>query len=159
MHFLHVQQRGTTSFHERVQTSAFSPKFEHAFPTRCSAKRVIKQHADLYGKTRVKRITQRAALCVYAVFLRISSKSAEFTRVLPCKMTFTINWIFSRVLPCKSQRGCQNRPQNGPLNRTRIALNTRFVEAKRVRVHKNVGFYRGKMSRNRPKSSVENRRF
>ena len=27
MHFLHVQQRGTTSFHERVQTSALSPKF------------------------------------------------------------------------------------------------------------------------------------
>ena len=91
MHFLHVQQRGTTSFHERVQTSAFAPKFEHACPTRCSTKRDIKQHADLYGKTRVKRTTQRAALCVYAVFLRISSKSAEFTRVLPCKMTFTIN--------------------------------------------------------------------
>ena len=76
MHFLHVQQRGTTSFHERAQTSAFSPKFEHTFPTRCSAKRDIKQHADLYGKTRVKRTTERAALCVYAVFLRISSKSA-----------------------------------------------------------------------------------
>ena len=70
-------------------------------------------YADLYGKTRVKRTTERAALCVYAVFLRISSKSADFTRVLPCKMTFTINCIFSRVLPVKSQHGSQNRPQNG----------------------------------------------
>ena len=151
MHFLHVQQRGTTSFHECVQTSAFSPKFEHAFPTRCSAKRDIKQHADLYGKTRVKRTTQRAALCVYAVFLRISSKSAEFTRVLPYKMSVSINCIFSRVLPCKSQHWCQNRPQNGPPNRTRIALNTRFVEVIRVCVHKNTGFYRVKWLRNLPK--------
>ena len=102
----------------------------------------IKQHADLYGKTRVKRTTERAALCVYAVFLRISSKSADFTRVLPYKMAFTINRIFYRVLPSKSQHGCQKRPQIGPPNGTRIALNTRFVEVKRVWVHKNVGFYR-----------------
>ena len=73
----------------------------------------IKQHADLCGKTRVKRTTERAALCIYAVFLRISSKSADLTRVLPCKRTFTINCIFSRVLPDKSQLGSQNGPQNG----------------------------------------------
>ena len=66
---------------------------------------------DLYDKTRVKRTTERAALCVYAVFSRISSKSADFTRVLPYKMAFTRNYIFSRVLPVKSQHGCQNRPQ------------------------------------------------
>ena len=65
-------------------------------------KHYIKQHADVYGKTRVKRTTERAALCVYAVFLRISSKSADFTSVLQYKMTFTINRIFSSVLPVKS---------------------------------------------------------
>ena len=88
---------------------------------------------------------------LYRVFLCISSKSADFTRVLPYKMSVSINCIFSRVLPCKSQHGCQNRPQNGPPNRTRIALNTRFVEVIRVRVHKNTGFYRVKWLRKRPK--------
>ena len=108
---------------------SFNTRFQQVIQ---QPKHYIKQHADLYGKTRVKRTTERAALCVYAVFVRISSKSADFTRVLPCKMTFTINCIFSRVLPVKSQQGCQNRPQDGPRNRTRIALNTRFVEVIRV---------------------------
>ena len=76
-------------------------------------KHYITQHADLYGKTRVKRTTERAALCVYAVFLRIPTRSVDFTCDLPCKLTFTIICIFSRVLPVKSQLGSQNRPQNG----------------------------------------------
>ena len=106
---------------------------------------------DLYDKTRVKRATERAALYVYAVFLRISSKSDDLTRVLPYKTSFRRNCIFSRVLPVKSQHWCQNRPENGPPNLTPIALNTRFVEVIRVCMHKNTGFYRVKWLRNRPK--------
>ena len=110
---------------------------------------------SIYGKTRVKYTTGTMASCVYTVFLCISSKSADFTSVLPYKMAFTRNCIFSRVLPVKSQHGCQNRPQNGPPNRTRIALNTRFVEIIRVWVHKNTVFYRVNSIKISKKSPIE----
>ena len=114
MHFLHVHNGVLQVFANVCRHlccfQSFNTRFQQVIQ---QPKPYIKQHADLYGKTRVKRTTERAALCVYAVFLRISNKSAHFTRVLPCKRTFTINCRFSRVLPVKPQLGSQNGPQNG----------------------------------------------
>ena len=73
--------------------------------------------ADLYCKNSVICITGRMPSCVYTMFFRVFVKSAHFPRVLPCKMSFSINRIFTRVLPSKSQNVSQNEPQNGPQNR------------------------------------------
>ena len=105
---------------------------------------MIVEIVNLYGKTRVKCTTGRVPSCDYTVFLRVLRKSVHFYRVLPYKMRISINCIFIRVLPVKTQHGYQNRPQNGPPNRTRIALNTCFVEVIRVWVHKYTVFYRVK---------------
>ena len=109
--------------------------------------------ADLYGKNRVICITDRMPLCGYTVFFRVFLKRARFTRVLPCKMSCSINRIFTRVLPGKSQ----NRDPQWTPKRTPKSSQDRPKPVKtRVFLHahtKNTGFYRVNRHLNRPKSS------
>ena len=98
--------------------------------------------ADLYGKNRVICITGTMPLCVYTVFFRMCLKRAHFPRVLPCKMSFSINRIFTRVLPGKSQ----NRDPQWTPKRTPKSSQDRPKPVKtRVILHvhaKTPGFYR-----------------
>ena len=109
--------------------------------------------ADLYGKNRVICITDRMPSCVYTVFFRVFLKHAHFPRVLPCKMSFSINRIFTRVLPGKSQ----NRdPQWTPKWTPKSSQDRPKPVKTRVFLHahaKNTGFYRVNRHLNRPKSS------
>ena len=107
--------------------------------------------ADLYCKNRVICITDRMPSCVYTVFFRVFLKRAHFPRVLPCKMSFSINLIFNRVLPGKSQnrdpqwtpkwtpKSSQDRPK--PV-KTRVILHAHA---------KTPGFYRVNRRSDRPK--------
>ena len=107
--------------------------------------------ADLYGKNRVTSITDRMPLCGYTVFFRVFLKRARFTRVLPCKMSFSITRIFTRVLPGKSQ----NRDPQWTPKRTPKSSQDRPKPVKtRVFLHahaKNTGFYRVNRHLHRPK--------
>ena len=83
--------------------------------------------AILYGKTRVKSITERMPLCVNTVFSRIFHKIVHFYFVLQCKKRVSRNCKNILVLPCKSHFWAQKGPQNGSQNGPRITQNTCFT--------------------------------
>ncbi len=159
-HFLHVHKallKVSKHFHEHFRCVVRI--FRYSCTMAENSFSMIVEIVNLYGKTRVKCTTGRVPSYDYTVFLRVLRKSVYFYRVLPYKMRISINCIFIRVLPVKTQHGYQNGPQNGPPNRTRIALNTRFVEVIRVWVHKNTVFYRVKWHKIVQNRRVENRKF
>ena len=132
-HFLHVHKallKVSKHFHEHFRSVVRI--FRYSCTMAENSFSMIVEIVNLYGKTRVKCTTGRVPSYDYTVFLRVLRKRVHFYRVLPYKMRISINCIFIRVLPVKTQHGYQNRPQNEPPNRTRIALNTRFVEVIRV---------------------------